>query len=138
MPTLPTLAPIGVVESPLIDPTDAPKQGSEGAPEAWLVLDPEMADAAADLAVGDEVVVLTWLHLADRDVHVVHPRGDETRPVRGVFATRSPARPNPIGLHPVRIVEVDGPRLRVVGMEAVAGTPIVDIKAGDVGSAPAP
>jgi tRNA-Thr(GGU) m(6)t(6)A37 methyltransferase TsaA len=125
------LRPVGHVESPLTDRADAPKQGGEGAPDAWVVLDPELAEAYADLAPGDDIVVLTWLHQADRDVLRVHPRGDETRPMRGVFSTRSPARPNPIGLHPTRVLGVDGNRVQVQGIEAIDGTPVLDIKSGD-------
>ena len=119
---------VGRVESPLTDRDSAPKQGDEGAPDAWLVFDEAVAAAASELEVGQEVLVLTWLHLADRDVLRVHPRGDESRPLTGVFATRSPDRPNPIGLHRVRILEVDGARLRVAGLEALDGTPVVDVK----------
>jgi tRNA-Thr(GGU) m(6)t(6)A37 methyltransferase TsaA len=119
---------IGVVESPLVDPGVAPKQGTEGGPEAWLVFDRSVEAALADLAVGERVVVLTWLDRADRGVLRVHPRDDPTTPVRGVFSTRSADRPNPIGLHPVEILEVDGIRIRVRDLEAVDGTPIVDIK----------
>jgi tRNA-Thr(GGU) m(6)t(6)A37 methyltransferase TsaA len=112
----------------LIDPGDAPRQADEGAPEAWLVFDADVREAARNLAVGDEILVFTWLHLADRAVLSVHPRGDTTRPQEGVFTTRSPHRPNPIGLHKVEIVGVDGLRVRVRHLEAVNGTPIVDVK----------
>lgn len=122
------LRPIGWIESTLIDLAVAPKQGHEGAPDAWLVFEPGVLDALDGLRADDEVIVLTWLHLADRDVLCVHPRDDRSVPQRGVFATRSPARPNPIGLHAVRIVEIDGLRLRVAGIEAIDGTPIVDLK----------
>jgi tRNA-Thr(GGU) m(6)t(6)A37 methyltransferase TsaA len=122
------LTPIGVVESSLSDPSAAPKQGDEGAPEAWLAFDPGFADALDGLAAGDQLLVLTWFHLADRDVLSVHPRGDSSRPPQGVFGTRSPHRPNPLGLHRVELLEVDGTRLRVSDMEAVDGTPIVDVK----------
>ena len=122
------LRPVGRVESPLTDPAAAPKQGDEGAPEAWIVLDPAVASAAVDLRPGEELLALTWLDRADRDVLAVHPRGDATRPRQGVFATRSPDRPNPIGLHRVRLLEVDGPRLRVAELEALDGTPVLDIK----------
>jgi tRNA-Thr(GGU) m(6)t(6)A37 methyltransferase TsaA len=120
--------PIGYVESPLLDRKDAPRQGDEGAPHAWLVLDGTVHAASEDLAVGDEVLVLTWLDRADRDVLRVHPRGDPDAPNRGVFSTRSPDRPNPIGLHRVSIVAVEGTRIRVAGLEALDGTPIVDVK----------
>jgi tRNA-Thr(GGU) m(6)t(6)A37 methyltransferase TsaA len=119
---------VGVVESPLTRRDDAPRQGDEGAPDPWIVLDPDVRAAASDLAVGSEVLVLTWLHLADRDVLAVHPRDDASRPMTGVFSTRSPDRPNPIGLHRVTILSVDGLRLRVSQLEALDGTPVVDIK----------
>lgn len=122
------LHPIGRVASPLRETDRAPKQGIEGGPQAWLEFVPEVAAGLEDLAPGDEIVVLTWLHLARRDVLVVHPRGDPDRPERGVFSTRSPSRPNPIGLHRVTISEVAPGRLRVAPLEAVDGTPIVDVK----------
>ncbi|HYN98649.1 MAG TPA: tRNA (N6-threonylcarbamoyladenosine(37)-N6)-methyltransferase TrmO [Actinomycetota bacterium] len=122
------LRPVGRIQSPLVDAATAPKQGDEGAPEAWLVFDQEVAGALRDLKVGDEVIVLTWLHRAGRDVLVVHPRGDLTRPEQGVFSTRSPDRPNPIGIHPVRILEIDGTRVRVDHLEALDGTPVLDVK----------
>ena len=120
--------PIGWVESSLNDLASAPRQGDEGAPDAWLVFTPEVADGLRDLAPGAEVIVLTWLDRARRDVLVVHPRGDETRPETGVFNTRSPHRPNPIGLHRVEIAAVEGARILVRRMEAIDGTPIVDVK----------
>ena len=119
---------IGTVESPLVDPAEAPKQGGEGGPEAWLVFEPGVADGLADLAVGDRIIVLTWLDRARRDVLRVHPRDDPANPERGVFNTRSADRPNPIGLHPVEVVAVDGTRVRVRDLEAVDGTPILDVK----------
>ena len=122
------LVAIGRVQSPLTDRASAPKQGDEGAPEAWVVFEPNMGDALTGLAAGDDVLLLTWLDRADRAVLSVHPRDDLTRPLRGVFATRSPDRPNPIGLHRVRVVEVDGLRLRVHDLEALDGTPVVDVK----------
>ena len=122
------LRPIGLVESTLSDPAAAPKQGGEGAPEAWLVLEPAFREAAADLAVGDRLIVLTWLHRGDRSVLSVHPRDDPANPMRGVFSTRSQDRPNPIGLHPVEVLAIDGDRVRVSDLEAVDGTPIIDIK----------
>jgi len=125
----PALVVIGQVESPLTEPSLAPRQGSEGAPDAWLVFHDAVRDGLRELSVGDEIIVLTWLHRADRDTLRVHPRDDLSRPLTGVFSTRSADRPNPIGLHPVRILEVeDGVRFRVRGMEAVDGTPIVDVK----------
>jgi tRNA-Thr(GGU) m(6)t(6)A37 methyltransferase TsaA len=122
------LVPVGHVESPLTDRASAPKQGDEGAPDAWVVFEPTMGDTLDGLAVGDDVLVLTWLDRADRDVLRVHPRDDRSRPTSGVFATRSPDRPNPIGLHRVRVLEVDGLRLRVRDLEALDGTPVVDVK----------
>jgi tRNA-Thr(GGU) m(6)t(6)A37 methyltransferase TsaA len=120
--------PIGRVESSLTDPADAPKQGDEGAPEAWVVLEPEVLRGLEGLGPGDEVIVLTWLDRARRDVLRVHPRDDPANPLRGVFGTRSAERPNPIGLHPVEIVSIEGPRLRVRPLEAVDGTPVLDLK----------
>jgi len=122
------LTPIGTVESPLTDPGSAPNQGDEGAPEAWLVFEPAVLEALDGIRAGDEVIVLTWLDRARRDVLRVHPRGDVSRAQQGVFSTRSPHRPNPIGLHRVQIVSIDGARVRVRNLEAVDGTPIVDVK----------
>jgi len=119
---------IGRVESTLTDLAEAPRQPDEGAPEAWIVLDDRYAAALDGLSPGSDVVLLTWLDHADRDVLAVHPRGDTDRPLAGVFATRSPDRPNPIGLHDVQVVDVDGNRLHVRNLEAVDGTPILDIK----------
>ncbi len=124
-----TLTPIGHVRSPLVDCEHAPKQGHEGAPEAWLELAPEYEPAARDLLVGEEVLVLTWLHRGDRETLRVHPRDDERAPLRGVFSTRSQDRPNPVGIHRVRIVDiVSATRLRVSDLEAFDGTPVIDIK----------
>jgi tRNA-Thr(GGU) m(6)t(6)A37 methyltransferase TsaA len=122
------LTPIGSVESPLTDPASAPKQGDEGAPDAWLVFAPGVLDGLDGLRAGDEVIVLTWLDRARRDILRVHPRGDTSRPQEGVFNTRSPHRPNPIGLHRVEIVSIDGGRVRVRNLEALDGTPILDVK----------
>jgi tRNA-Thr(GGU) m(6)t(6)A37 methyltransferase TsaA len=122
------LTPIGHVESPLTDPAAAPKQGFEGAPDAWLVLDPSVLDGLDGVSAGDELVVLTWLDRARRDVLRVHPRDDTSLPRRGVFRTRSQDRPNPIGLHRVRVLAIEGTRLRVGDLEAVDGTPVVDVK----------
>ena len=122
------LRPIGRVESPLRDLTAAPKQGDEGAPDAWLVLAEAVLPALDGIEAGDEVLVLTWLDRADRDTLAVHPRGDAARPRQGVFATRSPDRPNPIGLHRVEVAERDGVRVRVRGLEALDGTPVLDLK----------
>jgi tRNA-Thr(GGU) m(6)t(6)A37 methyltransferase TsaA len=119
---------IGRVESPLTDAASAPKQGDEGAPEATLVFDDDVLEALHGIGAGDEVVVLTWLDRARRDVLTVHPRDDASRAPQGVFATRSPHRPNPIGLHTVTVVAIDGGRARVRDLEALDGTPIVDVK----------
>ena len=120
--------PIGWVESPLTDRDLAPKQGDEGAPDAWLVFEQGVLAGLRDLQVGTDVIVLTWFDRARRDVLAVHPRGDPARPVTGVFSTRSPDRPNPVGLHRVGIVSIDGARVRVRNLEALDGTPIVDVK----------
>ena len=120
--------PIGRVLSPLADLAAAPRQGDEGAPDAWLVLLPGLLEAMRDLRVGDDILVLTWLDRARRDVLTTIPRGDVTRPPQGVFSTRSPDRPNPIGLHRVRILDIDGTKLHVADLEAIDGTPILDIK----------
>ena len=119
---------IGRVESSLTDPAAAPKQGFEGAPDAWLAFDPSVADALADVSVGDRLVVLTWLDRARRDVLRVHPRDDASNPLRGVFSTRSADRPNPIGLHTVEVLAVDGLRIQVRDLEAVDATPVLDVK----------
>jgi tRNA-Thr(GGU) m(6)t(6)A37 methyltransferase TsaA len=122
------LRPIGVVDSPLTDPISAPKQGTEGAPEAWLVFDDAVLDGLDGIRPGDEVLVFTWLDRARRDVLRVHPRDDLANPERGVFSTRSADRPNPIGLHPVEVLSIDGARVRVRNLEAVNGTPVLDVK----------
>ena len=122
------LQPIGWVESPLVDRDSAPKQGDEGAPDAWLVFEPGVRDGLRDLRAGTVVIVLTWLDRASRDVLVVHPRGDPARPATGVFSTRSPDRANPVGLHRVKIASIEGARVRVRNLEALDGTPIVDVK----------
>jgi tRNA-Thr(GGU) m(6)t(6)A37 methyltransferase TsaA len=120
--------PVARVESPLTDLAAAPKQGDEGAPPARVVFDPQFHPAAADLRPGDRLVLLTWLHAADRDVQAVHPRSDPDRPRQGVFSTRSPDRPNPIGLHPVTVTAVEGGTITVTGLEAIDGTPVLDVK----------
>jgi tRNA-Thr(GGU) m(6)t(6)A37 methyltransferase TsaA len=122
------IQPIGWVQSPLVDRDTAPRQADEGAPDAWLVFRPEVRAALRDLEVGSEIILLTWLDRARRDVLLVHPRGDPDKPERGVFSTRSPDRPNPIGLHIVRITAIDGTRIRVRNLEALDATPIVDVK----------
>jgi len=122
------LVAIGTVASPLTDRESAPKQGDEGAPEATLVFEPDMAPALDGIAAGDELLVLTWLDRARRDVLRVHPRGDPARREQGVFNTRSPDRPNPIGLHRVTVVSIAGTRVTVRDLEALDGTPVVDVK----------
>ena len=122
------IQPIGVVRSTLTSLDQAPRQGDEGAPEAWLELTASAAAGLHGIAVGDQLFVLTWLHRAERDVLQVHPRGDPARPITGVFATRSPDRPNPIGLHQITVLEVTARSLRIAPMEAIDGTPVVDIK----------
>ena len=122
------LTTVGWVQSPLVDRSAAPRQGDEGAPPARLVFRPEMRPALADLQPGQEVLVLTWLHQARRDVLAVHPRDDMTRPLTGLFATRSSERPNPIGLHRVVVTGVDGDIVAVDRLEAVDGTPVLDVK----------
>jgi tRNA-Thr(GGU) m(6)t(6)A37 methyltransferase TsaA len=119
---------IGRVESALTDPDAAPCQADERAPEAWLAFDPDMLEGLRDLRVGDAIIVITWLHRARRDVLSVHPRGDPARSRAGVFSTRSPHRPNPIGLHEVEIVAIDGARIRGRAIEVLDGTPIIDVK----------
>lgn len=125
---------VGWVESELRERADAPRQGDEGAPDAWVVFDGSVREALADVAAGDEVILVSWFDRADRDVQKVHPRGDQARPPTGVFSTRSPDRPNPLGLHRVTVLAVDGLRVRVSNLEALDGTPIVDVKRvlGDV------
>jgi tRNA-Thr(GGU) m(6)t(6)A37 methyltransferase TsaA len=119
---------VGVIRSVLKARSEAPKQGSEGAPDAWLEVHPWAAEGLQGLAVGDEIIVVTWFHRARRDVLQVHPRSDKRNPLTGVFATRSPDRPNPLGLHPVTVRTIDGNRLRIGPIEAIDGTPVVDIK----------
>jgi tRNA-Thr(GGU) m(6)t(6)A37 methyltransferase TsaA len=121
--------PIGVVRSQLMDRHEAPRQGWLGAPAAWIEVNEDVRPGLLGLEPGQELDILTWLHLSDRDVLQVHPRGDEDAPIRGVFATRAPVRPNPVGVHRVTLLEVESGRLRVEPLEAVDGTPVVDIKA---------
>jgi tRNA-Thr(GGU) m(6)t(6)A37 methyltransferase TsaA len=123
-----TIRPIGVVRSELKNREEAPMQGYEGAPEAWLEIVPEVADGLQGIEAGSDAIVLTWFHQSERDTLLVHPRGNPDAPLTGVFATRSPDRPNPIGLHRVTVLQVDGRRLRVAPLEAIDGTPVVDIK----------
>jgi tRNA-Thr(GGU) m(6)t(6)A37 methyltransferase TsaA len=128
VPTGARLRPIGVIRSAITERSEAPKQGSEGAPDAWLEVHPWAAEGLQGLSAGDEIVVVTWLHRAHRDVLRVHPRSDPRNPLTGVFATRSPDRPNPLGLHPVVVRAIDGSRLRIGPIEAIDGTPVVDVK----------
>jgi len=123
-----TVEPVGVIRSELTDREAAPLQGDEGAPEAWLEINPAVGQALVGISAGDELIVLTWFHQAQRDVLQVHPRSNPANPLTGVFATRSPDRPNPIGLHRVTVLVVEKERLRVAPLEAIDGTPIVDIK----------
>ncbi len=120
--------PVGVVRSTLRTRADAPRQGGEGAPDASILLEPSFADALRGVGVGDELFLVTWLHEAQRDVLQVHPRDDVSRPLTGVFATRSSDRPNPLGLHRVTVRRIDGLELRVGPLEAIDGTPVVDLK----------
>ena len=123
-----TLRPIGLIHSTLRERKNAPRQGPEGAPDAWLEIDAAFAQGLRGVGVGDEVLVFTWFHQSRRDTLEVHPRGDPRSPLAGVFATRSPDRPNPIGLHRVTVREKDGLRLKIGPIEAIDGTPVVDIK----------
>lgn len=123
-----TLYPIGVIRSELTSLDAAPLQGDEGAPGAWLELSDHAAPGALGIAVGDALIVITWLHRAQRDILLVHPRGRRDAPLKGVFATRSPDRPNPLGLHQVTVLEIAGHRIQVGPLEAIDGTPVVDIK----------
>ena len=122
------LRPIGVIRSTLKKQSEAPKQGSEGAPEAWIEIEPWAVAGLHTLKAGDKIWVITWLHRGNREVLQVHPRSDPKRALTGVFATRSPDRPNPLGLHPVTVLEIAGNRLRVEPIEAIDGTPVVDMK----------
>jgi tRNA-Thr(GGU) m(6)t(6)A37 methyltransferase TsaA len=122
------VSPVALVESTLTDRASAPKQGREGAPDAWLVFEPEVVDALEGIRVGDSLILLTWLDRADRDVLQVHPRDDLSNPLTGVFATRSSDRPNPIGLHEVEVLEIEGARMHVRPLEALDGTPVLDVK----------
>ena len=120
--------PVGVIRSELVNRENAPRQGNEGAPDAWIEVNPALVEALDGVAVGDGVIVLTWFHQADRETLKVHPRNDQSAPLRGVFSTRSPDRPNPIGLHQVTVLEIVGNSLKVGPIEAIDGTPVVDIK----------
>ena len=122
------VVPVGWVESTLTERAQAPRQGDEGAPAAWLAFEPAVAEALRDLRPGIEIIVLTWLDRADREVLVTRPRDDPRNPLTGVFSTRSPDRPNPVGLHRVRVLAVDGLRIQVAGLEALDRTPVIDVK----------
>ena len=122
------ITPIGVIRSELTSRQRAPRQGNKGAPDAWIEIDPLISEGLEGIAVGCEIVLITWLHRANRGILKVHPRGDRDRPVTGVFSTRSPDRPNPIGLHRVSVLEISGNRMKVGPLEAIDGTPVVDIK----------
>jgi tRNA-Thr(GGU) m(6)t(6)A37 methyltransferase TsaA len=123
-----SLQPIGIIRSSLTRREDAPRQGHEGGPEAVLEISPEFMPALEGVEVGDELILITWFHLSKRDVLRVHPRGDRSNPLAGVFATRSPDRPNPLGLHRVKLLEIAGTKLRIGPIEALDGTPVLDIK----------
>lgn len=129
------LYPVGFIHSPLKALAEAPMQGNEGAPDAWIELLPTLAEGLDGFALGDKIIIITWFHQAQRDILKLHPRDDKTIPLTGVFATRSPDRPNPLGLHPVTILEIDGHRIKVGPIEAIDGTPVVDIKPVLPGSA---
>jgi tRNA-Thr(GGU) m(6)t(6)A37 methyltransferase TsaA len=122
------LVPIAYVESELRDRSDAPRQGQDGAPDAWLAFSPDVAEGLRDITAGAELLVLTWLHQSRRDELATRPGSDPNNPITGVFNTRSPNRPNPIGVHRVRVLAVDGTRIKVSDMEAVDGTPVIDVK----------
>lgn len=123
-----SLYPIGFIRSPLKRREEAPRQGNEGAPDAWLELNPAVAEGLDGIAVGDKMIIITWFHRSQRNILKTHPRNDKSIPLAGVFATRSPDRPNPLGLHPVTVLEIEGNRLKVGPIEAIEGTPVVDIK----------
>lgn len=122
------LEPIGYIQSSIKSRDQAPKQGYESAPDAWLQVGEHFVEALEGIVQGDEVILITWFHQSRRDVLAVHPRGDRRNPLTGVFATRSPDRPNPLGLHRVRVLEIKGTSLKVGPLEALDGTPVVDIK----------
>ena len=123
-----TIEPVGVIRSELSSRAEAPKQGYEGSPDAWLEISKVFAEGLEGIGVGDEIILITWFHKGHRNILKLHPRGDRSRPLTGVFSTRSPDRPNPLGLHRVTVREISGNRLRVGPIEAIDGTPVVDIK----------
>ena len=123
-----SLNPVGHISSPIKSTHEAPRQGFEGAPDAWLEIDPAYTTALKGISAGDELIIITWLHQANREVLEVHPRGEPNNPLTGVFATRSPARPNPLGLHRVSVRAVSGTSLLIGPIEAIDGTPVLDIK----------
>lgn len=122
------IKPIGVVESPIIDRENAPSQGNEGAPDAWINFNKNIVEGLDGIQVGDNVIVFTWFHQSKRDVLKLHPRWDKNNPLTGVFATRSPDRPNPIGIHPVKVLKIEGDKIKVSDLEAIHGTPVIDLK----------
>jgi tRNA-Thr(GGU) m(6)t(6)A37 methyltransferase TsaA len=123
-----SIEPIGVIRSVIKERSEAPKQGSEGAPNAFLEIIPAYTDGLDRMQVGDEIIVITWFHQSRREVLKVHPRGDVSNPLTGVFSTRSPDRPNPLGLHRVKVLEINSGRLHIGPIEAIDGTPVIDIK----------
>lgn len=120
--------PIGLIHSELLNRDGAPKQGYEGAPDAWVEVYAEFAEGLEGIAIGNEIILVTWFHKTRRDLLKVHPRGDRSKPTTGVFSTRSGDRPNPVGLHRVTVLEIEGHKLKVGPLEAVDGTPVIDIK----------
>jgi len=123
-----TLHPIGFIESPIINREEAPSQGDEGAPDVWITINKNVAEGLDGINVGKEIIVLTWFHQSKRDILKLHPRWDRNNPLTGVFATRSPDRPNPIGLHEVKVLEIKDNKIKVAKLEAINGTPVIDIK----------
>jgi len=123
-----TLHPIGFVESSVINREDAPSQGNEGAPDVWIAINKNVAEGLDGINVGEEIIILTWLHQSKRDVLKLHPRWDKNNPLTGVFATRSPDRPNPIGFHQVKVLQIKDDRIKVASLEAIDGTPVINIK----------
>jgi len=123
-----TLHPIGFVESSIVNREEAPSQGHEGAPDVWITFNKNISEGLADIRVSEEIIILTWFHQAKRDVLKLHPRWDKKNPLTGVFSTRSPDRPNPIGLHQVRVLQIKDNSIKVAALEAIDGTPVLDIK----------